>query len=344
MEANRQNAIAETESASAVAALQDTDTDADADSAEIEDVEDAEDASRPAPRVDAADLVAAAMKRQGVKHSEDQAELDGHLSQLGHWAAKVDTLRNGLAPTVARATAELSKCGKAFESLPPKLQAILRGRHEGLELIGKMIHRLLDRLPELGEPPERTLPFLGEDAWAAILAGEKSRESADQRIREKLSEMSSKRYKALIRKRRIVDTSRQSSLQFLRTQVLPVLDGIEDGEKHSQALIARLKTTDLNSEERLETWYRAYATLHAELLGVLGQIEVRPLEVRCGTQVDYTRQEPFRIEADPDLKTEDVKAVTRTGYEFTLDESGEAFVLRPAQVIVVKNAKESNRA
>ncbi len=340
-EASRQDRVAESGTAGPVAAARHAGADALPASAGIPG---AEGESRPEPAIDVADLVAAAMAREGAGHAEDQAELDDYLAQLDSCAARVDTLRDRLTPSVTAAATELKECGGAFESLPPELQETLRGRHEGLELIGKMIRRLVARLPAIGEPSERSLPLVGEDEWVVLLDGVKGRDSAEERIRQKLEEMSSKRYRTLGEQRRLVDTSRQSLLQFLKAQVLPVLDGIEDGEKHSRELIARLKTTDKESKESLETWYRAYETLHAELLGLLEQIKVRPLEVRCGAPIDYERHEPFGVEADPDLKTDDVKAVTRAGYEFTLDEREETFVLRPAQVIVVKNAKEPDRA
>jgi molecular chaperone GrpE (heat shock protein) len=60
------------------------------------------------------------------------------------------------------------------------------------------------------------------------------------------------------------------------------------------------------------------------------------MDVHVGDEIDYTRHEPFDVESDPTLRDEHVKAIIRKGYEYAAD-NGLSCVLRPAQVVAVKN-------
>ena len=134
-----------------------------------------------------------------------------------------------------------------------------------------------------------------------------------------------------------VQKLRKGLLGFIEKQVLPVIDGLDDGEKVSRQLVESLSAGNSMQQEHLGVWMGTCGNLRDVLINLLEGVEVRKMTVETGKPVDFDRQEPFDTEPDPDLNTEDIKEVSRNGYEYSAGKEGKFLVLRPAQVIVVKN-------
>ena len=73
------------------------------------------------------------------------------------------------------------------------------------------------------------------------------------------------------------------------------------------------------------------------LLDMLEAVKVYPMAVEIGKQIDYKRHEPFDVQPDENLLNEDIKEVTRQGYEYEPETDLDLIVLRSARVVVVNN-------
>jgi len=281
-------------------------------------------------------LVAEAWKQEQTSLEEDAQELADTVSGAEIWAARTGALRSAMDTTVTAAGEALEACSKIAEELPAEVCDELQGRQEGLNLTGKMLSRLPGRLPEKADIVAEELPSIGETGWHDLLTGERREESARRRIKQEAGRVGSERYQVISRVRSAGEKAQKSALGVVEKHVLPVLDAIDDGESHSTPLIAELSEKYPDEKECLDAWCKTYAELRGLLLNALAEVGVRPMEVTIGTHVDYDRHEPFDVEPDPELADESIKSVVRQGYEYELA-GGESCVLRPAQVVAVKN-------
>ena len=125
--------------------------------------------------------------------------------------------------------------------------------------------------------------------------------------------------------------------------MLPILDGIYDGHKHLTPRIAELQQRYAEQSSELAVWFELYGKLGNELEKVLERGDVHEIDVVPGAAIDFERHEPFAVEPEPDMENEQIKEVTRKGYEYTTHD-GERQVLRAAQVVVVKNENETKES
>jgi len=286
--------------------------------------------------LDVAGLAAEAWQQERSSLDEDQKELAGTVSRSEVWSARTVSLRAAIETSVTAATAVLAACAKAEEGLPSEVRDELHGRQEGLNLTGKMLSRLPGRLPQEVDIVAEDLPTVGEKGWHDLLSGERKEESARRRIRQETDRIGSERYQVVSRVRSSGEKAQKSALGFVEKHVLPVLDAIDDGESHSSPLIAELSEKHSEEKDRLGAWCKTYGDLRSLLLSALAEAGVQPMDVEIGTHVDYDRHEPFDVEPDPDLADESIKSVVRRGYEYESG-NGQPSVLRPAQVVAVKN-------
>ena len=52
--------------------------------------------------------------------------------------------------------------------------------------------------------------------------------------------------------------------------------------------------------------------------------------------IDFERHEPSSVEADPGMENEQIKEISRDGYEY-VEHNGNRQTLRVARVVVIKN-------
>lgn len=286
--------------------------------------------------LDVAGLAAEAWQQEQASLDEDQKELANTVSRSQIWSARTGSLRAAIEAAVTSAADVLAACAKAEEDLPSEVRDELHGRQEGLNLTGKMLSRLPGRLPQEIDIVAEDLPTVGEKGWHDLLSGERKEESARRRIRQETGRIGSERYQVISRVRSSGEKAQKSTLGFVEKHVLPVLDAIDDGESHSAPLIMELSDKHSDEKERLDTWCKTYGDLRDLLLSALAEAGVQPMAVEIGTHVDYDRHEPFDVEPDPDLADESIKSVVRRGYVYASG-NGQPCVLRPAQVVAVKN-------
>lgn len=284
-------------------------------------------------------LTAEYLAQEKTNLIEDRRNLEGYYSEAQHWTRQGKTLLEEMQPTVQACNGILSNCRQVQASLPPELQEKLQGRHEGLDLIGKMLERLVGQAAGLAEdePLEQLSPLPSQQDLMALLTNETNEEFARKALDGHLKAIGNQRWQLITKIRSSAQQRRKRFVHFVEKRVLPVLDGLDNGDQNSQSLIEEMKTAHPDFAESLTQWFETYRTLSKEILKLLNQVGVHLMEVKTGTPIDYERHEPFDVEPDnTGLQNEDLKEVVRKGYEYALD-SNTRTVLRAAQVIVVKN-------
>jgi molecular chaperone GrpE (heat shock protein) len=134
----------------------------------------------------------------------------------------------------------------------------------------------------------------------------------------------------------LAEKRQKAWLDFIGKQVLPVLDGIVDGKKHTSNLIADLKQQYPESESQLLEWFKTYSTLSSALLSMLHELGVYRMDITPGMMIDFERHEPSSVEADPEMENEQIKEISRDGYEYVAQNENRQ-ILRIARVVVIKN-------
>ncbi len=119
--------------------------------------------------------------------------------------------------------------------------------------------------------------------------------------------------------------------------MLPILDGLDDGEQFARQLFPPCAPEEGEPHEAVVRWMGVYAGVRERLMTLLADIGITRMTVTSGMPMDYLRFMPFDVESDPELDNESVKSATRAGYQYQEEAEGAQNVLRPAQVIVVKN-------
>ena len=299
-------------------------------------------------------LVKQALEQQQASLEKDRQELNIHNEQVKQWTTRWQTLKDGIQSAVEDCTEKLSQCGEVKAKFPPDLQEKLQGRQKGLELIGKMLTRLVD-LPDVlaeDETPSPELPSITEQEFIDLVFPENTDNLPQKAIDKKLKEVENKRWQSISTIRDLAEGRRKKWLNFVEKKVLPILDGIDEGERYSKPLVEELKANLDEAKNRvscspntysdwgeteLDNWLRTYSDLRAILLDRLKSVKVYPMEVETPVSIDYNRHEPFDVQPDDQLDNECVKEVIREGYEYETETGKELLVLRSAQVVVVKN-------
>lgn len=288
-------------------------------------------------------FIGRAKEKEQKNIQEEQARLASFSEDARYWEeqgkqlhSKIMSLKDSIANAIA-----VSR--KIFEKLPGKLQSELQSNQEGLSLIGKMLERKisqpadLEKLRELASAIDFTesVNAVPEDEWKLLIEEGATEEVIRKKIEKKLNAMSMQNYQTVSKLGDLAEKRKKKFLGFVETSILPMIDGIRDGQKYATDRINKLQIGSPISEE-VQRWFETYSALYREFMNFLDKIKVRRMEVKLGAAIDYALHEPFGTEPDASLPNEHIKEISRDGYEYASQDS-KSYVLRPAQVIVVKN-------
>ena len=284
-------------------------------------------ANRPYP---GQEIVEAALKEDQGQWKKDEEEFATYRQEFKQLQTSGNELQQRIESVVDNFQNKIS------EYLPitvPELEQKLQQRQKALELIAKMLGRLPEQtnLFVKDETPPEYLPKITELELMDIVKANTDNES-ELAIKKKLKQVGNERWQIVSDSRKLVSGYHKRLLNFFDKKILPILDGIDDGEKYSKEL-----KTECDDPNILESLLQLHDELRQIVLEMLELVKIRPIEVQIGTLIDYNCHEPFDVQPDEDLPNEVIKEVTRKGYEYQLEESQEWQVLRVAQVIVVKN-------
>lgn len=287
------------------------------------------------------ELIAQAKKREKKNLDEDKKIVEINLRHARFWEAQGKKLKSEIQKVENRATDIIDSSKAILETLPPGLKDELQNSQEGLNIVGRMLKRLVDpgdRLNELtkGVVSTGTWKELQENEWEKVLENETTEESALRAINKRLNVTGRENYRIVSSLNEMAEKRQKMCLSFFERQVLPILDGVNDGKKHLIQRIGELKEEYPEKVSGLNDWFKAYTDLQDELTKLLEKMGVYRMVIEPGTKIDFESHEPFGVEPDPEMEDEQIKEIIREGYEYTTQD-GNRQVLRAAQVVVVKN-------
>jgi archaellum component FlaC len=291
--------------------------------------------------LDTRDLIAQAMAEAQENIKDDKKSIELYLKNAGFWLERGKRLKPMLNEAAGATDEVIANSNKILENLPEELNKALGNSQQGLNIIGRMLQRLVnqdDRLESIAEEIELAdnLKELAEDEWLKLLEGEENETSAQKKINKNLDSIKKSNYKLVSQAGELADKRQKTLLDFIGKQVLPVLDGIVDGKNHTSILIDDLREQSQDSESKLSEWFNTYATISSTLLTMLNDLGVCRMDIASGMMIDFERHEPSSVEADPEMKNEQIKEISRDGYDYVAP-NGDRQTLRVARVVAIKN-------
>jgi chromosome segregation ATPase len=293
------------------------------------------------PVIDIQGLIAQAQAKAQESIKDDEKSIELCLKNAGFWFERGQRLKLMIKEAVDATDEVIANSNEILESLPDELKETLGSSQQGLNIIGRMIQRLIqqdDRLKSLVAEIDLAdkLKEFEEDEWMQLLEGEINEKSAQKKINKNLDIINRSNYKLVSKAGELADKRQKTWLDFIEKQVLPILDGIIDGKNHTSILINELMEQYQESESELSDWFNTYFTLSSTFLNRLNDIGVYRMEIEPGMMIDFERQEPSSVEADPAMENEQIKEISRDGYEYVAH-NGNRQMLRVARVVVIKN-------
>jgi DNA repair exonuclease SbcCD ATPase subunit len=293
------------------------------------------------PVLDIQGLIAQAKAEEQEYIKDDEKSIKLCLKNAGFWLERGKRLKLMIKEAADSTDEVVANSNKILESLPNELKKALESSQQGLNIIGRMLQRLVnqdDRLKSLVEEIELAdnLKELKEDEWMKLLEGEMNEKSAQKKINKTLDIIRRSNYKLVSKAGELADKRQKTWLDFIGKQVLPILDGIIDGKNNTSTLIDELMEQYQESGSRLSEWFNIYFTPISTILTMLNDIGVYRMDIEPGTMIDFERQEPSSVEADPVMENEQIKEISRDGYEYDAH-NGNRQTLRIARVVVIKN-------
>lgn len=224
-------------------------------------------------------------------------------------------------------------------SLPTGLIEALENRLEGIRLSVKTASRLQRKLNfqgvELGKYEEYVVM---DESDQVIEEGEDAPEQVEQGtlLSKEVLERNEEIVESLMKD---LEALEKKFSTFIEKSIGPVMDGLYNGKKYGVDLEAEMASAYPEHAEYVTDWLRIYETLLQELNGLLDEYSVGLLAPEEGDLFNEVDQEPIAVVEDPSMQTEQIKELVRYGfyYKGTLFNQ-ERFIIRPAQVTVVKNS------
>lgn len=293
------------------------------------------------PVLDIQGLIAQAKADAQGNIKDDEKNIELYLKNAGFWLERGKRLKPMIKEAAGATDEVIANSNKILESLPEELNKALGSGQQGLNIIGRMLQRLVnqdDRLESLVEEIELADNFkeLEEDEWMKLLEGEKNEKSAQKKINKNLDIIRRSNYKLVSKAGELADKRQKRWLDFIEKQVLPILDGVIDGKNHTSILIDDLREQSQESESKLSEWFNTYFTLSSTILTMLNDLGVYRMDIEPGVMIDFERHEPSSVEADPVMENEQIKEISRDGYDYVAH-NGNRQTLRVARVVVIKN-------
>lgn len=301
-----------------------------------------EEAAQQGPVLAYQALVAEARAKAAEETDDDRESIRLCAEKLAFWTNRAKSLKLKLREAAGAIDEALADSSNIHANLPEEVREPLANNQEGLNIIGRMLQRLVDqddRLEDLVKEIEiaDTLETPDEDAFMDLLEGEQDGKSAKRKINRRLRTMRRANHARVSEAANLADKRQKAWRDFVGIQALPIADGIRDGTGHTSSLIDELAKQHRESESQLRDWFDTHATLRNTMATMLNDLGVFRMDLEPGMVIDYERHEPCSVEADPGMENEQIKEISRDGYEY-LAYDGSRKTLRVARVVVVKNS------
>ncbi|MFB9759030.1 nucleotide exchange factor GrpE [Ectobacillus funiculus] len=135
-----------------------------------------------------------------------------------------------------------------------------------------------------------------------------------------------------------IETAEKRFVTFMEKGVAPIMDGLYSGKHYAMDLTAELREAGYEQLEKVEEWLMIYNVLLSELQVLFDQFAVTLFAPAVGDIFDEYHHDPIGVVEDFNYQNEQIKEVVRYGLLYKkMIFNQNAFLIRPAQVIVVKN-------
>ncbi|WP_377887516.1 nucleotide exchange factor GrpE [Alkalihalobacillus sp. R86527] len=125
---------------------------------------------------------------------------------------------------------------------------------------------------------------------------------------------------------------------FMEKGVAPILDGLYNGQKHAGDLERDISEESEECKEEVRNWLEIYHLLSQRIKDIFQTFSFTLLTPEVGEPFDENQHDPIAVVEDLSFLNEQIKEVVRVGLLYT----PQSFIVRPAQVIVVKNVEVMN--
>ncbi|MFE7060729.1 nucleotide exchange factor GrpE [Sutcliffiella sp. NPDC057660] len=223
-------------------------------------------------------------------------------------------------------------------SLPTGLIEALENRLEGIRLSVKTASRLQRKLNfqavELGKYEEYVVM---DESDQVIEEGEVAPEQVEQAtlLSKEVLERNEEIVESLMKD---LEALEKKFSTFIEKSIGPVMDGLYNGKKYGVDLEAEMASVYSDHADYVSEWLSIYETLLQELENLLDDYSVGLLAPEQGDMFNEVDQEPIAVVEDQAMQTEQIKELVRYGFYYKGTLFNQArFIIRPAQVTVVKN-------
>jgi len=295
-------------------------------------------------QIDNNELVASILKRcisdDLAETEKEREELDSALKEADVWLERQRGLRLAL-DTLNEFFSKNLKKFEAFDgNLPPKIREGLVSRKEGILLCGRMLNRAQERINKKdSQKDEKCLTEISELQMESLPSDLLN--SASDDIEEKV--VAFRKARRIDHGKRISDARNRARsaekvfLSAVERQVLPVIDGLDEGKKIGVSAIKNLANQFPEMTDNLKKWFGVYGFLIKKLESEFEALGLQPRIATPGEPIDYELYDPIDVEEDLQFEDEQVKEMVRRGYVLMGTSGCMDRVVRPGQVVVVKN-------
>jgi molecular chaperone GrpE (heat shock protein) len=142
----------------------------------------------------------------------------------------------------------------------------------------------------------------------------------------------------------LIEGAESRFLKFIEKSVAPIMDGLVSGHYYGKELLEEIKASGYSPIQSVEDWLNVYSKLLKPIDKLFDENGIKRYFPKIGDRFDEHSHEPIGVVEDPNFEDEQIKEVTRIGliYKKNID-SQPQFLIRPAQVIVVKNNRQMNQ-
>ena len=262
------------------------------------------------------------------------------------WVEKQRELNRVLERMVAGFTGVLRKFELQDQALSPEIRDELSSRAEGIRLCGRMLTRAHTRsskaADESGSFDDIEIPVALRLETLSAKVDEKPRDEVEKTIETYLKKRRIDNNRRISDIRQRANSAEKTLLSVIERQVLPVIDGLDEGKKIGIATIESLIERFPEVKDKLLGWFRIYDVLISGMERELTRVGVQAFAANPGDAIDYDRYEPIDVEEDTNFGDEQIKETLRRGYLIRGIEDGQEYVIRPGQVVIVKNPTENS--
>ncbi|MEH7328366.1 hypothetical protein CN330_10465 [Priestia megaterium] len=135
-----------------------------------------------------------------------------------------------------------------------------------------------------------------------------------------------------------IEAAEKRFVTFMEKGIAPIIDGLYSGSNYANDLLVELEQQNHEQFSKVKEWLTIYPRLMKDVEGLFNEFHVDLYIPQPQDTFDEYKHEPIGVVEDEELEDEQIKEVVRYGLIYQKELFNQShFLIRPAQVIVVKN-------